>query len=254
MDSDLKKRLGITVLIFVVAGAAEVGYLKWSRRDTSTPKKAEPTYSSNQDDYVTPHKIFPYNVESAKKELVGKPVWVKSGNQMPYFHYDAAAHSANFSKQAGVLPPLAKLEVKDIVLARKPVSLKPGEVAVVHKEIMAVFEWHDHGVVGDPGSFAVSIGQNTGDDYTFTVNEQLFFDDPHELYKHWPPEIWNAIDKHEGVVGMSELRASFAFGAAGSSDSEKLGDRTIEFENAGKPWTLTFEKNKAVKAAPGKAQ
>ena len=54
MDSDLKKRLGITVLIFVVAGVAEVGYLKWSRRDTSVPKKQEPTYSSNQDDYVTP--------------------------------------------------------------------------------------------------------------------------------------------------------------------------------------------------------
>ena len=43
MDSDLKKRLGITVLVFVVAGVAEVGYLMWSRRDTSVPKKQEPT-------------------------------------------------------------------------------------------------------------------------------------------------------------------------------------------------------------------
>ncbi len=107
---------------------------------------------------------------------------------------------------------------------------------------------------GEPGLYAASIGTNTGDDYTFTANDLLFFDDPHEIYKHWPPEIWSAIDKHEGALGMSELQASFAFGAAGSSDSEKYGDRTIEFENGSKPMTVTFEKNKAVKVTPGKAQ
>src|SRR5215467_10568568 len=138
MDSDLKKRLGITVLAFVVAGGIEVGYLMWSRRDTSTPKKQEPTYSSNQDDYVTSHKIFPFNVESAKKELVGKPVWVKIGNEIPYFRYDG--HNVNFSHQAGLLPPMAKLQVKDVVLAKKPVTLKEGQFSVVQKEIMLVFD------------------------------------------------------------------------------------------------------------------
>jgi len=59
MDSDLKKRLSITILAFVILGGAEVAYLMWSRRDTTTPKKQEPAYSSNQDDYVTPHKIVP---------------------------------------------------------------------------------------------------------------------------------------------------------------------------------------------------
>ena len=247
MDSDLKKKIGITLIVFVVAGAIEGGYLWYSRRDTSVPKKAEPAYSTNQDDYVKVKKIFPYNLESAKKELVGKPVWVKNGNQAPYYRYDAGSHSVNFKQQAGLLPPLAKLQIKDIVLVRKPVSLKPGEVAVIQKEIMAVFDMGE-----EKGSFAASIGQNTGDDYTFTANDLLFFDDPHELYKHWPPEIWSAIDKHEGAVGMSELQASCAFGAAGSSDSEKYGDRTIEFENGGKPVTVTFEKNKAVKVTPGK--
>jgi hypothetical protein len=250
MDSDLKKRLGITVAIFVVAGAVEGGYLWYSRRDTGAPaKKAEPTYSTNQDDYVIPHKIFPYNVESAKKELVGKAVWIKSGNQVPYYRYDTGAHSVNFKQQAGLLPPITKLQVKDVILQRQPVALKPGEVAVVRKQIMMVFE-----KTGEPGLYAASIGTNTGDDYTFTANDLLFFDDPHELYKHWPPEIWSAIDKHEGAVGMSELQASYAFGAAGSSDSEKYGDRTIEFENGGKPVTVTFEKNKAVKVTPGKMQ
>jgi hypothetical protein len=140
MDADLKKRLGITILIFVIAGGAEVGYLMWSRRDTSTPKKQEPTYSSNQDDYVTPHKIFPYNVESAKKELVGKPMWVKTGNVLPYYPYDAAAHTVNFKRQAGLLPPVAKLQVTDVVLARDTAPPKVGQITVVQKKIMAVFE------------------------------------------------------------------------------------------------------------------
>lgn len=249
MDSDLKKRLSITVLIFVVAGVAEVGYLMWSRRDTSPPAKKEPAYSTNQDDYVILHKIVPYNVESAKKELMGKPVWVKSGNQVPYYRYNKATHTVNFSHQVGLLPPLAKLQVQDVVLQRQPVALKPGQVSVVQKQIMAVFE-----KAGEPGLFAASIGTNTGDDYTFTANELLFFDDPHEVYKHWPADIWSAIDQHQVKEGMSELQAGFAVGASGASDSDKYGDRTIEFANAGHPVTVTFEKNKAVKVTPGKMQ
>ncbi|HET9837906.1 MAG TPA: hypothetical protein VFR84_06700 [Candidatus Angelobacter sp.] len=249
MDADLKKRLGITILLFVVAGGAEAGYLMWSRRDTSTPKKTEPTYSSNQDDYVSPRKIVPYDLNSAKKELDGKAVWVKSGNNVPYFRYNASAHSVNFSRQVALLPPLAKLQVKDVVLARKPVVLKPGEVAVVKRDVMAVFE-----KAGEPGLYATSIGTNQGDDFDFFVNELLFYEDPHELYKHWPPEIWSAIDGHKAIVGMSELQAGFALGTSGAADSDKYGDRTVEFSNAGSPVTVTFEKNKAVQVTPGKPQ
>lgn len=249
MDADLKKRLSITLLVFVVAGGAEVGYLWWSRRDTSTPKKAEPTYSTNQDDYVSPRKIVPYDLNSAKKELAGKPAWVKSGNNVPYYRYNASEHSVNYSRQVALLPPLAKLQIQDVVLARRPVSLKAGEVAVVKKDVMAVFE-----KPGEPGLFATSIGTNQGDDYDFYVNELLFYEDPHELYKHWPAEIWSAIDQHKAIVGMSELQAGFALGTSGAADSDKYGDRTVEFTNAGNPVTVTFDKNKAVQVTPGKAQ
>ena len=250
MDAELKKRLGFTALIFVVAVVAEIGYLMWSRRDSGIAKKQEPAYSTNQDDYVTARKIVPYSVESAKKELAGKPVWVKSGNQLPYYRYDKGTHSVNFSKQIGVLPPLAKLQVQDVVLQRQPVALKPGQVAVVQKQIMAVFE-----KTGEPGLFATAIGTNAGDDYSFpSINEIFFYDDPHELYKHWPADVWSAIDQHQVKEGMSELQASFAVGGAGASDSDKFGDRTVEFSNAGSPVTVTFEKNKAVKVTPGKMQ
>ena len=250
MDSDLKKKLQISLLVFIVIAGIRVGFILYARRDTGEgPKKAETTYSSNMDDYVTPHKIFPYNVESAKKELGGKPMWVKSGNVLPYYPYDAAAHSVNFKRQAGVLPPVARLEVKDVVLARDATPPKVGEVTVVQKKIIAVFE-----KAGEPGTFAAAIGSNTSDDYTFTVNDNFFFEDPHQLYKHWPADTWSAIDQHQAKQGMSELQASFALGADMSASEGDYGNRTIEFANAGKAVTVTFEKNKATTVTQRKGQ
>src|SRR5258708_4540355 len=249
MDAESRKKIIITAIVFAVLAAARVGYMLYERRDTGTPQKKQTSYSSNLDDYVTPHKIVPYDVASAKKELVGKPVWVRAGNQVPYYHYDAASHSVNFKHEAGLLPPLDKLQVQDVVLQRAPVSLKPGQIAVVQKQIMTVFERP-----GESGSYAVSIGVNTGNDYTFSVNDIFFFDDPHELYKHWPPEVWSAIARHEATQGMNELQAGFALGTNMSVSSGDYGSRTVEYSNAGKPVTVTFEKNKAITVTPGKAE
>lgn len=250
MDADLKKTLTVNGIICAVILIGGLGYFFYSRRDPgAAPKKQEPTYSTNQDDYVTPRKIFPYNVDSAKKELMDKAVWVKAGNSIPYYSYNPASHSVDFKKKAGLLPPLAKLQVKDVVLQREPVSLKEGQVAVVQKQIMAVFE-----KAGENGTFAAAFGTNTGDDFTFTANDLFFLDDPHELYKHWPADVWSAIDQHEAKQGMSETQATFALGTAANADPGDYGNRKIEFTNAGKPVTLVFEKNKAVSVAPGKAQ
>jgi hypothetical protein len=249
MDADLKKKIQISLLVFVVIAVIRVGFIFYARRDTDGgPKKPETTYSSNMDDYVTPHKIFPYNVESAKKELVGKPLWIKAGNLLPYYVYDTGAHSVNFKKNVGLLPPLAKLQVKDVVLQREPVALKVGQVAVIQKQIMAVFE-----KAGDPGTFAMTFGTNTGDDYAISANDVFFYEDPHELYKHWPADTWSAVDKHEARQGMSELQASFALGTNMSASEGDYGNRTIEFANAGKPVTVVFDKNKATTVTQGKA-
>jgi hypothetical protein len=160
----------------------------------------------------------------------------------------------NFGRQAGLLPPMAKLQVEDVVLARKPVTLKEGQFSVVQKQIMMIFD-----LAGEPGQYAASIGANTGEDYSFivdnaTVNDLFFFEDPHELYKHWPADVWSAVDQHQIKEGMSELQATFAVGNPDKLDSDKVGDRTVEYPNAGKPVTVTFEKGKAVKVTQGKMQ
>jgi hypothetical protein len=249
MDAEERKKITITVIVFAVLAAGRVGFMLYERRDTGVPQKKQTTYSSNLDDYVSPHKIVPYDVDSAKKELAGKPVWVRAGNLVPYYRYEAASHSVNLKHEVGLLPPLDKLQVQDVILQRTPVSPKPGQIIVVQKQIMTVFERS-----GEPGSYAVSIGLNTGDDYTFSANDIFFFEDPRELYKHWPPEVWNAITRHEATQGMSELQATFALGTNMSVSPGDYGSRTVEFANSGKPVTVTFEKNKAITVTPGKAE
>ncbi len=250
MEANWRKRIQIGLAVLLVAAGIRVAWVFYIRsQPAQSPKQQRETYSANEDDYVVPHKIFPYDVKSAKKELVGKTVWVSAGNLLSYYPY--ASGRAAFNRKSGVLPPLEKLEIRDVILQRAPVSLKPGQIAIVRHQIMAVFHKAD-----DPGNatYAVDVGSATGDDYRFTVNEEFFLDDPHQLYKHWPKDVWDSISRHEVKVGMNELQVGFALGTSASVDSGSYGNRTIEYTNAGKPVTVTFSNNRAVQIAPGRAQ
>ena len=56
------------------------------------------------------------------------------------------------------------------------------------------------------------IGARPGEDYTIYADDMLFYDDPHQLYRHWSPELWQAVDHHQALPGMNEIQASFALG------------------------------------------
>ena len=60
--------------------------------------------------------------------------------------------------------------------------------------------------------YAAPIGTESGGDYKFYSDDMLFIEDPHQLYKHWPADVWQAIDQHQVKPGMSELEADFAVG------------------------------------------
>ncbi|MGE5322667.1 MAG: hypothetical protein ACM3SW_07390 [Actinomycetota bacterium] len=246
MDADWRKRLQIILIIGVVLVAARTAYIFYERRQPVPQQPAE-TYSTNLDDYVTPPKVFPYDLKSAKKELDGKTVWVRAGNAVPYYHYNPASHEASLAHHAGLLPPLEKLQIKDVILQKMPVALKAGQVAVVQKQVLAVVD-----MPGGKGTFAAPIGTAIGDDFNFTANDVLFFADPHQLYKHWPPDIWGAIDQHQAKVGMNELQAGFALGTSANVTSGGYGNRTIEYTNNGNPVKVAFEKNRAVSVEPEK--
>jgi hypothetical protein len=81
----------------------------------------------------------------------------------------------------------------------------------------------------------------------------LFIEDPHDLYKHWPGDIWDAIDKHQVKAGMSELQADFAIGLGIPEKSGEPGNRTVNYPNGGNPLSVTYHNDKAVEIKPGPA-
>jgi hypothetical protein len=249
MDAEPRKVIRIILLALLALATARTAYIFYERSKPGVPPPKPPTIALKDDDYVTPHKIFPYDLKSAVKELAGKTVWARTESPLPYYRYNSSGHSADLAHKAGLLPPLDRLEVKDVVLQRQPVAPAPGQIVVVRKNIMAVFERPMQ-----PGAFVVSIGVNVGDDFTFTVNDVFYFQDPHELYKHWPAAIWSAIDRHEAKEGMNQLQVGFALGAPVAATGVDYWNRSIEYSSAGKPVSVTFEKDRAVKIVPGKLE
>ena len=141
-----------------------------------------------------------------------------------------------------MLGPLQKLEIKDVVTDVSPKA--PGM-----KQVMATFDLDGKDLDGK--AYAVPIGVEKGGDLKIYSDEIFFIEDPRELYKHWPPDIWKAIDEHRVQPGMNELQASFAIGAGIPEGSGDYGWRTLHYANDGKTMTVTFENDRAVTIAPG---
>jgi hypothetical protein len=245
MNPQAGKRILIVLLVVMALVAARTGYIFYQRSRPLTTRAVASApanaYKPVIDDYVTSPKIFPYDLKSAAKEMVGKTVWVRQGNLIPYYHYTLASRSADLARKAGVLPPLEQLVINDVVLQRAPVALAPGQVAIVRKQVLAVFE-----MPGQSGNFATAVGTNTGDDFQFTVNESFFFADPHELYKHWPADVWSAIDHGQAKQGMNELQVSFALGALSGATRGDYGNRMVQYHSGSGVFNVTFENNRAV--------
>jgi hypothetical protein len=235
MRTEIKQRIQVVLAIAIGVAAVRLAYTFYARHEsemTQPAKKVAPPL--NPDAYVTPKKLYPYDVESAR-QLTQQPVWVKVGYSITYFPYSAGR--TEFSREAGRLLPIQKLNIKDVVTATTPGS-------AVERQIMAVF-------AQEGKNYAFSIGAVRQGNYRFYADEMLFIQDPHELYKHWSPEVWEAIDKHEVKLGMSELQADFALGLGIPEDRNPPGDRILKYPNGGKPVQVRYERGKAVEVKVG---
>jgi hypothetical protein len=248
MEAEQRKRFQIIIAILLVLVVVRTAYLFYERRKSNEqPPPKQPAYSSNLDDYVSIPKVYLYDLKSAQKELSGKTVWVKAGNQVPYYRYQSG--QAELKREAGLLAPLEKIDIKNVISQRVPRSLSEGQVAVVQYDILAVFT-----LAGGASTYAVAIGKSVGDDFNSTANDLFFFADPHQLYSHWPPEIWKAIDEHRALSGMNELQVGLALGTSGTIGPGDYGNRSVEYSNNGNPVKVTFDHNKAVSVTPAKPQ
>jgi hypothetical protein len=220
----MKKNIRIALWIGVALVTARTAYIFYERRGAENEAVVKQAPPLNPDYYVIPKKLRPYDLKSAR-QLTEQPVWVMVGYAYTYYPYDAADHHVNFAHEAGQLPPIEELHIKDIITAAAPSA--PG------RQVMAVFE--KEGMTS-----AFSIGTVSDGNYQFYSDDMLYIQDPRELYSHWPADVWDAIDQHQVKPGMNELQVNFAIGLGIPEGSGASGDKTLDYANGGKPLTITY--------------
>jgi hypothetical protein len=219
------------ILAVVLVGAAlRLGLIYYQRHVPAPHPGGQPQTALDPDYYVVPKKLYAYDVKTARAGMVGHPAWVREGYKFTYYRYDSSRHHTDFAHPAGLLLPLERLDIRDIVLTPPPAGELP--------QIVAVFEKGGQ-------EFAVPIGARRGEDYTIYADDMLFFEDPHQLYRHWPPEVWQAVERNQVLPGMNEIQASFALGMGVPQPAGEQSGKTVVYPNGGHPVTVIFRGGKA---------
>jgi hypothetical protein len=232
MTEDTKKKIQIALALAVVIAAGRAGYILYQRHEdyVAAQKRQEAKNAgySNADYYVTPKKLHPYDLSSAK-QLTEQPVWVKEGYRYTYYRYVPVVKTVDFKHEEGLLGPIERLQIKDVLAVAAPGG---------RKQLVATFDKDGH-------NYAVPIGFESDGQYRIYSDQMFYIEDPHDLYKHWPADVWQAVAQHEVKPGMNELQADFAVGMgvpdAGASSEEK----TVRYPNGGKPLVVTYQDGKA---------
>ena len=248
MENGKKAALGATVLLLAVVGV-RVGMIY---RERHAPAEAPTTVASrtpvSEDAYVFLKKKRPSSMADLN-ELNGTTVWVSAGGQLEY--YPVTGGHANYAKSAGTLLGAAPLVIKGAVeqVAPKSATFRiPGG----DKQVLLLFTVPASAQGPGEGTteYAVPVGDRENGQYTFYNDEIFFYEDPHGLYKHWGPQVWDAIDHHRAILGMSEAQVQMALGQVSDSVSNELGNRRVMYNNLGHPMDVIFVKDKATAIMP----
>jgi hypothetical protein len=237
MQNGAKAAIAGTIILVAAVGL-RIGMIY---RERNAPIKLPPaaeTQKISDDDLVFLKKKRPDSMADIKA-LVGTKVWISAGGQLDYFPF--VGHKVVYGKKAGTLLGAEELLIKDAVeqVAPKSATFRiPGG----DRQVSLVFTLPPS---KDPSmEYATPVGYRQAGTYTFYTDEIFFYDDPHELYKHWGPEIWKAVDAHQVILGMNERQVELALGQVSKSLSQDYGNRLVVFANLGKPMAVTFVNNK----------
>jgi hypothetical protein len=241
MGPETRKNIQLALLAAMAIAGIRVGVVFYHRHEdrvaAEQQKKARDRGYSNVDYYVNPKKLHPYDLKSAK-QLTQQPVWVREGYHSTYFPYDPKTKRVDFTHEAGLLGPIEKLNITDVITVAPP---KPGE----RRQMLAAFQ-------NEGKSYAVPIGiEGDNDDYQIFSDDLFFIEDPHQLYKHWPADVWQAVDQHEVKPGMNDLQVDFAVGMGIPDSGGSEDDRTVRYANGGKPLVVVFRNGKVAEVNPG---
>lgn len=238
MKAANRRTLQIVLAVALVAAGVRL-LLIYRSRHAAAPEPQKHETPLPADYYVSVKKLHAYDLKTAR-EVTQQPVWVRDGYRYSYYPFNPHAHRADFDREAGTLAPLEKLQITDVVLNATPrAPLKFGQVRARpnERQLMAVFQ-------KDGKDFAVPIGLEDNGEYQISADEMFYYQDPHDLYKHWPLDVWQAIEQHHVKPGMNELQASFAIGYGIPQPSQ--GDtKVVNYPNGGHPVEITFRNGRA---------
>ncbi len=237
---EAKRKIQLLLLAVIALAAVRAGYILYQRHAESIEqKKKQAAPPLNPDYYVTPKKLYPYDLKSAR-QLTRQPVWTRDGYRYTFYPYDPSRRRTDFAHEAGQLLPIQKLQIKTVVT-----DLSPGSTD--QRQIMAVFQ-------EDRKDYAFPIGSVRAGNYQIYSDNMLYIQDPHELYKHWPADVWQAIEKHEVKPGMNELQADFAIGMGIPQQQSDPAVKAVNYPNGGNPLTITYRNGNAAEISPGPKQ
>ena len=255
MESKKSLMLGVSGALVLAVGG-ELLYLHHRNVVTENTeivrKGAYEKRNLSDDDMVFARREHPDSLKD-ERALIGKTIWMSAGGQMDYYHY--ANHHADYAHPVATLQGAEPLLIKDVFEQVPPKNPRAvARIAAGQKHVLLAFTLPNS---ADPKTeYALPVGNyNDGNyndgNYTFLSDDIFFYDDPHVLYKHWGPEMWAHIDKHEAVPGMSENQAMMSLGEVIVPHGDKMGDRSVTYHiDDDKEKTIEFVGNKAVKITP----
>src|SRR5271165_1732017 len=187
ISPELKQRIQLVLIVALLVSGTRLAFVLYQRHESAMEQAKKQAPPLDPDYYVTPKKLHPYDLKSAH-QLTEQPVWVKFGYQLTYYPYDRERRKTDFVHEAGMLLPLQKLAIQDVVTDVSP-------RAPENRQVLAVFSLDGKG-------YAVPIGAQKGSEFKIYSDEIFFIQDPHELYKHWSADAWQKIVAHDVQAGM----------------------------------------------------
>jgi hypothetical protein len=238
ISEEAKQRIQVALALAVVVAGLRAGYILYRRHEDNLAAQkqvqAKNAGYSNAEYYVSPKKLYPFDLNSAK-QLTLQPVWVKEGYRYTYYRYVPVVKRVDFAHDAGLLGPIERLQINDVMAVSAPGG---------RKQVVATFEKDGH-------SYAVPIGFEGEGQYKIYSDEIFYVEDPHDLYKFWPADVWQSITQHEVKPGMDELQADFAIGMGVPDAGATSAEKTVRYSNGGKPIMVTYQGGKAVEVKAG---
>jgi hypothetical protein len=230
-----QKAIIITLVTLTIGGIYLFSVFE-RRRNPGVAPQTSPEQNLTPDDVAVVRMKFMTTFDDALK-LQYTSVWMKNGYSMPYYAYQG--DRIVFAKEIGDLPAAQRLDIKKVIKAVPPSELDDG-ISHGIRQVFALFT-----LPGDASLYATVIGvQDTSQDGYF-CDVLFYYDDPHSIYSDWPKNVWDVIDAHQVLPGMSELQTQMSIGHNQHTDGSSEGNRTITYDQAGKKWTVTYVNNHA---------